>query len=53
MVWGGNSLELINMAIAIKNNQLELGMTSVMCSQIICLLVIVPLAALGRMYGRE
>lgn len=31
-VWGCNSLELVNMTIAIKNKQLELGMTSVMCS---------------------
>jgi len=30
MVWGSDSLELINMSIAIKNKQVELGMTSVM-----------------------
>ena len=30
MVWGSDSLELINMCIAVKNNQVELGFTSVM-----------------------
>ena len=30
MVWGSDNLELINWAIAMKNNQLELGMSSVL-----------------------
>ena len=30
MVWGSDSLELINMAIAVKNAQVELGMISVL-----------------------
>ena len=52
MVWGSDSLELINMAIAVKNRQVELGMISVMSSQIICLIVIVPIAAIARMKAR-
>ena len=36
MVWGSDNLELINMAIATKNGQVELGITSVMSCQIIC-----------------
>lgn len=53
MVWGSDSLEMINMAIAVKNKQMELGMTSVMSCQLICLIVIIPVAALARMQARE
>lgn len=53
MVWGSDSLEMINMAIAVKNKQMELGMTSVMSCQLICLIVIIPVAALARMHARE
>lgn len=52
MVWGSDQLELINMAIAVKNKQCELGMTSVMSCQIICLIVIIPIAAMARMHQR-
>ena len=30
MVWGSDNLELINMSIAVKNRQVEMGLTSVM-----------------------
>ena len=53
MVWGSDSLELVNMAIAVKNKQVELGMTSVMSCQLICLIVIIPVAALARMQARD
>ena len=53
MVWGSDNLELINMAIAVKNKQVEMGMTSVMSCQLICLVVIIPIAAMGRMHERE
>ncbi len=49
MVWGSDNLELINMIIAIKNSQLEIGLTSVMSCQLICLIVIIPIAAMARM----
>ena len=52
MVWGSDNLELINMAIAMKNGQLELGITSINSCQIICLLLIVPIAAIARMNNR-
>ena len=53
MVWGSDNLELINMAIAMKNGQVELGITSVMGCQIICMILIVPIAALARMETRS
>ena len=53
MVWGSDQLELINMAIAVKNKQCELGMTSVMSCQLICLIVIIPIAAIARMNSRS
>ena len=53
MVWGSDNLELINMSIAVKNKQLELGMTSVMSCQLICLIVIIPIAAMARMQARD
>lgn len=53
MVWGSDNLELINMAIAVKNGQVELGITSVMSCQIICLILIIPLAAIARMQSRD
>ena len=49
MVWGSDNLELINMIIAVKNSQLEIGLTSVMSCQLICLIVIIPIAAMARM----
>ena len=49
MVWGSDNLELVNMAVAVKNGQAELGITSVMSCQIICLILIVPIAAMTRM----
>ena len=49
MVWGSDQLELVNMAIAVKNKQYEIGMTSVMSCQLICLVVVIPCAALARM----
>ena len=52
MVWGSDNLELINMAIAVKNGQVELGITSVMSCQIICNLLIIPLAAIARMHTK-
>ena len=53
MVWGSDALELINMMIAVKNKQVEIGMTSVMCTQLLCLLVVIPIAAMSRMDIRE
>ena len=53
MVWGSDNLELINMSIAVKNKQVELGMASVMSCQLICLIVIIPLAAICRMSSRQ
>lgn len=52
MVWGSDVLELFNMIIATEKKQLELGMTSVLACQVICILVVVPLACLMRMYMR-
>lgn len=52
MVWGSDNLEMVNMAIAMKNGQIELGITSIMSCQIICMILIVPIAALARMETR-
>ena len=52
MVWGSDSLELINMMVAVKNGQAELGITSVLVCQIICLIMIIPIAAMARMETR-
>ena len=30
MVWGSDNLEMVNMAIAMKNQDLELGMTAIL-----------------------
>jgi len=53
MVWGSDILEAFNMAIAVKNNQVELGMSSILSCQVFCLLVIVPLACFMRMLMRS
>ena len=53
MVWGNDNLELINIIIAMKNGLLELGMTSVMTSQIFGLTLCIPIAAIARMEGRD
>ena len=49
MVWGSDNLELINMAISVKNKTVEIGLTSVMSCQLICLALIIPIAAMARM----
>lgn len=41
------------MTIAVKNGQLEIGLTSVMSCQLICLALIIPIAAMARMYKRD
>ena len=53
MVWGSDNLELINFSISMKNKQLEMGMSSVLSCQLICLIVIVPIACIARMHTRE
>lgn len=53
MVWGSDTLELLNMAIAIKNNEEELGLISVVSCQVLCLLLVIPVACIYRMYTRE
>lgn len=53
MVWGSDNLEMVNMAIAMKNNNLEVGLTAVLACQVICLILIIPIACLMRMYTRE
>jgi Ca2+/Na+ antiporter len=53
MVWGSDILEAFNMAIAVKKNQVELGMSSVLSCQVFCLLVIIPLACFMRMVMRR
>lgn len=53
MVWGSDNLEMINMAISMKNQNLELGLTSVLACQVICLILVIPIACLMRMYTRE
>ena len=52
MVWGSDVLEMINFTISLKNKQLELGMTSVLSCQLICLIVVIPLASFARMAQR-
>lgn len=53
MVWGSDNLEMVNMAISMKNQDLELGMTAILACQVICLLLVVPLACIMRMYVRD
>ena len=53
MVWGSSVLELINFSIAMKNKQLELGFSSVLSCQLMCLIVVVPAAAFARMSTRK
>ena len=53
MVWGSDILELFNMIFAVKKNQLELGFTAVLGCQVICILVVVPLACMMRMLIRD
>ena len=53
MVWGSDNLEMVNMAISMKNQDLEQGMTAILACQVICLLLVVPLACLMRMYTRD
>ena len=52
MVWGSDILELFNMIIAVQKGQLEMGLTAVLACQVICILVVVPLACLMRMLMR-
>jgi len=53
MVWGSDNLELVNMAIAMKNNNLEIGLTSILACQVICLILVIPFACMARMYKLE
>ena len=53
MVWGSDILELFNMIIAVKNNKVELGFTSVLACQVFCIIFVVPIACLMRMAMRN
>ena len=53
MVWGSDNLEMINMAISMKNKNIEIGLTSILACQVICLILIIPVACLMRMYTRD
>ena len=53
MVWGSDNLELVNMGIAMKNQDMEVGLTALLACQVICLILIVPVACLMRMYSHN
>ena len=53
MVWGSDTLELANMSIALKKKRPELVTASIFSCQVICLILIVPMACLARMSARS
>lgn len=53
MVWGSDTLELANMSIALKKKRPELVMASILSCQVLCLILIVPMACLARMNSRS
>ena len=53
MVWGSDNLDLVNMGISLKNQDMEVGLTALLACQVICLILIVPIACLLRLHSHE
>ena len=53
MVWGSDNLELLNMAISVKNKEEQIALSAILCCQVLCLVLIIPAACLIRMVKRD
>lgn len=49
MSWGSCSIELINMSLAVKKNEMQMGLTSIVSALVLAFLLIIPLAVLLKM----
>ena len=53
MVWGSDNMELLNAAVAIAKGEEEIGTVALMTCQVLCLTLVIPVAALSRMMSHE
>lgn len=50
--WGSCSIEVINLTIAAKKNEMQLGLTSILSAVVLTFLIIMPFAMLFKMFKR-
>ena len=53
IAWGSSPIELINLVIANKRNELQLGLTSILSGIVLAFYLIVPIAMLFKMIHRN
>lgn len=53
MSWGSCAVELINMSLSVKNNQMQMGLTSIISALVLAFLLIIPFAMLFKMMIRS
>lgn len=51
--WGSCLIELINLAVANKNSEGQMGITSILSAIVIQFLLIIPMAIITKMYRRD
>jgi Ca2+/Na+ antiporter len=51
--WSSSTLELINITIAARTGQLQLGLSSILSSIVLTFVLILPLAVLHKMYRTQ
>lgn len=51
--WGSCSIEVINLTIAAKKNEMQLGLTSIVSAVVLTFLIIMPLAMVFKMLKRQ
>lgn len=53
MSWGSSAIEMINLTIAVKKNEMQLGLTSIMSALVFAFLMIMPAAMIFKMFKRD
>ena len=53
MSWGSCAVELINMSIAVKKNEFQLGITSILSALVFAFLLLMPISIFAKILKRD
>jgi Ca2+/Na+ antiporter len=53
VAWGSTPIELINLIVATKKNEMQIGLTSILSSIVFAFLIIMPFAMIFKMLKRQ
>lgn len=51
--WGSSAIEVINLSVAAKKNEMHLGMTSILSAIVLIFLVVMPFAMIFKMIKKQ